>query len=49
MKNNIITLLSLICFISITGCKKKKPTLDELVPKTHHGANTFGCLINGEP
>lgn len=44
-----ISLLSLI-LSSCTSCKKKTtPTaLDELPAVTQNGANTFGCLLNGD-
>ncbi len=31
------------------GCEKEKPApIDQLPPATQTGANTFGCLVNGE-
>ena len=40
-------ILLLIILFSVTGCKKNNP-VDQLPPATQTGANTFGCLINGE-
>lgn len=46
-------LLLLLPALLIAGCKKSDTTpanpIDQLPPATHTGANTFGCLINGEP
>src|SRR5665213_2324933 len=42
--------LLIFCFCS-TQCKKNKPTgnpVDQLPPASQTGANTFGCLINGQ-
>lgn len=45
--------LLLLPALLIAGCKKSDTTptnpIDQLPPATHTGANTFGCLINGEP
>jgi len=48
MKN--ILLLTISFFLLSSSCKKNKPTnpVDQLPPETQTGANTFGCLINGE-
>ncbi len=52
MKYRLILLISSLFFITLTTseCKKHKPgnPVDQLPPKTQTGANTFGCLINGE-
>ncbi|MGH2649337.1 MAG: hypothetical protein ACRDE8_17285, partial [Ginsengibacter sp.] len=52
MKNKYFLLLVSLIFISLTAgeCKKHKPgnPVDQLPPATQTGANTFGCLINGE-
>lgn len=40
-----ITISALLLFSS---CEKEKSELDKLPPATQHGANTFGCLIDGE-
>jgi hypothetical protein len=36
--------------LSGSSCKKHKPIspVDQLPPETQTGANTFGCLVNGE-
>jgi len=47
---HLLTIFSLF-FITITASDCKKHTLnpvDQLPPETQTGANTFGCLINGE-
>jgi len=45
-------LLTLTLFTLLISCSKKNdPTLtplEQLPPKTHIGANTAGCLVNGE-
>ena len=43
-------LLLLLCLPLLTLACEKEPldTLDELVPATQEGANTLGCLIDGE-
>jgi hypothetical protein len=48
MKFLILITLSFVCFGS--SCKKNKISdpSDQLPPETQTGANTFGCLINGE-
>ena len=34
----------------LLGCKKNEPApADQLPPATQTGANTFGCLLNGQP
>lgn len=46
-------MLLLVALALLTGCKKSDNApsnpIDQLPPATHTGANTFGCLINGEP
>jgi len=42
MKNSLIIIFCLLLF---NNCKKKE--IDALPPATQNGANTFGCLING--
>ena len=46
------TLLIILTFVLLTGshCKKNKPVdpITQLPPETQTGANTFGCLINGQ-
>src|SRR5690554_1979895 len=42
-----------VLFFSLTACNKDddqpQDPIDQLPPVTQTGANTFGCLINGEP
>jgi hypothetical protein len=47
LRQVIISLLLLFTFCS---CKKHKPSnpIDQLPPATQTGANTFGCLVNGQ-
>ena len=47
IKSSLISLLLLFTFYS---CKKQKPAkpIDQLPSATQTGANTFGCLVNGE-
>ncbi len=43
--------LSLLALIILAGCCRKddpKPAIEQLPPATTTGANTFGCLVNGE-
>lgn len=46
-------LLLILPLFSLTGCKDDDNNpitpIDQLPPVTQTGANTFGCLINGEP
>lgn len=46
------TLIALLTFILLTSshCKKNRPSnpIDQLPPETQTGANTFGCLVNGQ-
>ena len=48
MKYFILIVLSLVFFGS--SCKKNKNSnpINQLPPETQTGANTFGCLVNGE-
>jgi uncharacterized protein YxeA len=46
--NKLITVLILFLTIIISNSCKKKVTIDTEVPATQIGANTFGCIINGE-
>lgn len=52
MKPTILSIFLLAIFTLFTesSCHKSKPSnpLDQLPPATQTGANTFGCLINGE-
>jgi len=45
-------LLLFLPFLLAASCKKKdddQQPIDKLPPATMTGANTFGCLVNGEP
>ena len=46
---NILVLLCSLLILS-ASCKKEKSAnpIDDLPPATQTGANTFGCLVNGE-
>ena len=51
MKNkNLLLLFFLSLFLINSQCKKHKPIdpLSQLPPETQTGANTFGCLVNGQ-
>jgi hypothetical protein len=52
MKPKLLPILASLFFITLTAseCKKHKPSnpVDQLPPETQTGANTFGCLVNGE-
>ena len=50
MKKNLIRLscLLLLAFASCKSCKKDVAPTDQLPAATQTGANTFGCVINGE-
>jgi Family of unknown function (DUF6252) len=51
MKNLIIIISLILATTTLNSCNKKtphSPTLDELIAVTQTGANTFGCLMNGE-
>jgi hypothetical protein len=40
----------LICALLLTQCDKADPSPEEQLPAaTQTGANTFGCLLNGQP
>jgi hypothetical protein len=43
---NIILLATLL--LGISCCKKKEKTIDDIVPITQMGANTFACLVDGQ-
>ena len=45
-----LTLFLIAALLTLTPACEKEPldTLDELVPATQEGANTLGCLIDGE-
>jgi hypothetical protein len=38
----------LLTVLSASNCKKNNASADELPPETQTGANTFGCLVNGQ-
>ena len=41
--------LLLFALLGLSQCKKNDPApLDQLPPATQTGANTFGCLVNGQ-
>lgn len=42
--------LLLFCFFIFSQCKKEKDKtpIEQLPPETQTGANTFGCLVNGQ-
>jgi hypothetical protein len=43
-------LLPALGLLLLTQCKKDEPDLaSQLPPATQTGANTFGCLLNGQP
>lgn len=47
--NRFLLLLPLIAALLLGSCKKDKVApKDQLPPATTSGANTFGCLVNGE-
>jgi len=48
MKNIFTVFLLVLCSLTFSNCKKKKPQPD-LPPITITGENTFGCYIDGEP
>ncbi len=42
-------ILLLAALLGLSQCKKKDPDpVDQLPPATQTGANTFGCLVNGQ-
>jgi hypothetical protein len=40
----------LVSLLIVSGCRKHKTgnPIDQLPPETQTGANTFGCLVNGQ-
>ena len=47
MKHKLLSLLSIA--LLLMQCKKDEPSPEEQLPAaTQTGANTFGCLINGQ-
>ena len=47
LKNTLLLLCSLL-MLSASCKKQSKNPIDNLPPATQTGANTFGCLVNGE-
>ena len=49
--NSRPTALLLVALLSLSQCKKNAPApaAEQLPPATQTGANTFGCLLNGQP
>ncbi len=45
---NILILLCSLLLLSASCKKQSKNPIDNLPPATQTGANTFGCLVNGE-
>lgn len=39
----------LLCILLLGGCKKNPEPEPDLPPETQHGADTFGCYLNGKP
>ncbi len=48
LKNILILLCSLLLLSASCEKEKSENPIDDLPPATQTGANTFGCLINGE-
>ncbi|TAE42968.1 MAG: hypothetical protein EAZ51_05485, partial [Sphingobacteriales bacterium] len=48
IKNTLLLLFSLLMLSASCKKEKAKNPIDDLPPATQTGANTFGCLINGE-
>jgi len=45
----LLAALLLAALLGLSQCKKKDPApADQLPPATQTGANTFGCLVNGQ-
>ena len=50
MKTKLPLYLALLLLTQCSKCKKDDPApVDQLPPATQSGANTFGCLVNGQP
>ena len=48
--NNRTTALLLAALLGLSQCKKNEQApADQLPPATQTGANTLGCLVNGQP
>ncbi|TAE43334.1 MAG: hypothetical protein EAZ51_01875 [Sphingobacteriales bacterium] len=48
LKNILVLFCSLLMLAASCKKEKSKNPIDDLPPATQTGANTFGCLINGE-
>jgi hypothetical protein len=48
MKTSLTTLLLIACISTLSCCKKKEKAIDDIVPITQIGANTFACLVDGQ-
>ena len=48
MKTKLFTTLFFVAALFCIGCSDNDPPQDQLPPITQNGANTFGCVINGE-
>ena len=45
-----LTFLAIMLLILVASCKKKQQDPEpDLPPETQHGADTFGCYLNGVP
>jgi len=49
MKKLLLLILTTFTLSCCDQDEKPKNPIDQLPPETQTGANTFGCLINGEP
>ncbi|RYU84308.1 hypothetical protein [Hymenobacter persicinus] len=50
MKPTLFLYAGLLLLTQCSKCKKDDPTpAEQLPPATQTGANTFGCLVNGQP
>ena len=48
--NRFVAMRLLPALLGLSQCKKNDPNpVDQLPPATQTGANTFGCLVNGQP
>lgn len=47
-RSKILSLIFLFVFLISSNCKKSnKPAIEQLPPETQTGANTFGCMVDG--
>ncbi|MDB5233365.1 MAG: hypothetical protein JWR44_358 [Hymenobacter sp.] len=50
LTSRLLVALSLASLLGLTQCRSADPDpVDQLPPATQTGANTFGCLLNGQP